>query len=161
MVLPIILRKLAAAFFASLLPIILRKNWLHHHLKAFETSTRITLEIFPQMILPYTNQIISSTHEQSDFWTSITCFPISSYLPFHFSLPFPYLFLFRFFLPLLHLIPCINHSWDKFYAIWSTPYTGYEGTPHNFQGVPTLDIPSPLHTKNKFLACNPKVCGME
>ena len=78
----------ATAFFASSLPIILRKNRLYHYLYAFETSTNITLKIFPQINSPHTNQIICSIHEQPDFRTSISCFPFSSSLPFYFLSPF-------------------------------------------------------------------------
>ena len=138
MVLPIILRKLAAAFFASLLPIILRKNWLHHHLKAFETSTRITLEIFPQMILPYTNQIISSTHEQSDFWTSITCFPFSFSLPFHFLSLFSCIFP-NFFLSLSSHSHTKNP--DKIGCRNQVQHPLFIGKYGRHHGTPTLGVP--------------------
>ena len=77
---PFPIRHGAAIFFASSLLIVFHKNGLYHHLYAFETSTRITLEIFSQMISSHKYQIICSIHEQFDFRTSITCF--SFYLPF-------------------------------------------------------------------------------
>ena len=69
------------------------KNLIHHCLYAFITSTRTTLETFFQSIKPYSNQILCSTHEQSDFKTSISYFSFSLLPSFlFFSHFFSYLF---------------------------------------------------------------------
>ena len=74
----------AAAFFVSVLPTVLWKSGLHHYLYAFMNSTKISLE----SIKLYSNQILCSTHEQSDFRTSISYFSFFflPYFPFSLSL---------------------------------------------------------------------------
>ena len=82
----------AAAIFASTLPTVLCKNSLHHSLYAFMTSIRISLEIIFQQISPHSNQILYKTHEQSNFWTSISYFSFFFLSSFLFFLPFSFLF---------------------------------------------------------------------
>ena len=82
----------AAAFFLSALPIVLRKNLIHHCLYTFTTFTRTTLGILFQSIKSHSNQILCSTHEQFDFRISISYFLFFFFSSFLFFLPFPFLF---------------------------------------------------------------------
>ena len=77
--------------------IVLCKNLLHPSLYAFMTSTRTSLRIFSQKISLHSNQILCTTHEQSDFWTSISYFSFFFFSFFLFFLSFLFLFLLRIF----------------------------------------------------------------
>ena len=110
--------------------IVLCKNLLHPSLYAFMTSTRTSLRIFSQKISLHSNQILCTTHEQSDFWTSISYFLFFFFSSFLFFLPLYFLFLFYIFTTSSSSNPCPKYLLDKFYAIWGAPYIRDEEVPH-------------------------------
>ena len=141
----------AAAFFASLLPTILHKNWLHHRLYAFMTSIRISLEIIFQQISPHSNQILYKTHEQSNFWTSISYFPFFFLSSFLFFLPFSFLFSLQIFTTSFSSNPTSKALFDWILSHMCRPlYKVWRGTTNNSKGRQLLASHLPYMVKINF-----------
>ena len=145
---PIPTRHGAAAFFLCALPSVFRKNDIHHHLYAFMISTSTTLEIFSQSITPHSNQILCSIHEQSDFWTNISCFSFSLFPSFLFFFPFFFIIFpdFSHHFPLISM-PTLSPIWHTEPSCSAPLLNKKKGWHH---GMPTLGICSFLHAPFNF-----------